>query len=284
MELSICNVCKSYKKNIALFEFSFRFTPGIYALLGPNGSGKSTLMNIITDNLKADKGTIAYDGKDVVKMGSEYLSLLGYMPQYTGMYSQFSAEEYLYYIASLKGLKEPKNQINKVLQDMELDDVATKKTYTYSGGMKQRLALAQAMLGDPKIIVLDEPTAGLDPKQRIAVRNYISKNSIERIVIVATHVVSDIEYIAKEAIFLKKGKIIDHGTPSDLAKKSEGKVWSVHCTARDVSAFQNDFRVINIFSDGDDVSLRIFSEIKPCTDAVQASPTLEDEYIRVFSS
>ena len=201
MELSINNVSKSYKQNKALSGFTLTFSPGVYALLGPNGSGKSTLMNIITGNLKKDSGTITYDGKDISRMGTEYLSLLGYMPQYPGIYPQFTAEEYLYYIAALKGVKDPAEQITEVLREVELDDVRSMKTSTFSGGMKQRLALAQAVIGDPKILLLDEPTAGLDPKQRIAVRNYISKISLDKIVIIATHVVSDIEYIAKTAIF-----------------------------------------------------------------------------------
>lgn len=283
MELSINNVSKSYKQNKALSGFTLTFSPGVYALLGPNGSGKSTLMNIITGNLKKDSGTITYDGKDISRMGTEYLSLLGYMPQYPGIYPQFSAEEYLYYIAALKGVKDPAEQITEVLREVELDDVRSMKTSTFSGGMKQRLALAQAVIGDPKILLLDEPTAGLDPKQRIAVRNYISKISLDKIVIIATHVVSDIEYIAKTAIFLKKGVIADCGAPSALAQKSEGRVWIIKCGSEQVTSYQNKYKVINIHSDGNDVSLRILSDIKPCDTALPVSPTLEDEYIRVFA-
>lgn len=257
-------------------------TPGIYALLGPNGSGKSTLMNIITENLKRDSGEITYDGKDILKMGEEYLGLLGYMPQYPGIYPQFTAEEYLYYIAALKGVGDPAEQVTEILCAVELDDVRSMKTSTFSGGMKQRLALAQAVIGDPKILLLDEPTAGLDPKQRIAVRNYISKISLDKIVIIATHVVSDIEYIAKTAIFLKKGVIADCGAPSELAKKAAGGVWSIRCGADEVTAYQNRYKVINIQSDGADVNLRVLSYTKPADNAKPEAPTLEDEYIRVF--
>ncbi len=282
MELKINNVSKSYKQNKALSGFTMTLTPGIYALLGPNGSGKSTLMNIITENLKRDSGEITYDGKDILKMGEEYLGLLGYMPQYPGIYPQFTAEEYLYYIAALKGVGDPAEQVTEILCAVELDDVRSMKTSTFSGGMKQRLALAQAVIGDPKILLLDEPTAGLDPKQRIAVRNYISKISLDKIVIIATHVVSDIEYIAKTAIFLKKGVIADCGAPSELAKKAAGGVWSIRCGADEVTAYQNRYKVINIQSDGADVNLRVLSYTKPADNAKPEAPTLEDEYIRVF--
>ncbi|MBR4256981.1 MAG: ATP-binding cassette domain-containing protein [Clostridia bacterium] len=283
MELSINNVSKSYKQNKALSDFTLTFTPGVYALLGPNGSGKSTLMNIITENLKADSGSITYNGRDIKKMGAEYLYLLGYMPQYPGIYPQFTAEEYLYYIAALKGVKDPAAQITDALREVELDDVRSMRTSTFSGGMKQRLALAQAVIGDPKILLLDEPTAGLDPKQRIAVRNYISKISLDKIVIIATHVVSDIEYIAKTAIFLKKGIVADCGSPSELARKSEGKVWVIRCGTDEGTSYQNSFKVINIYSDGQDVNLRILSDTKPSDGAEPASPSLEDEYIHVFA-
>ncbi len=282
MELKIEKVSKSYKQNKALSDFSLTLTPGIYALLGPNGSGKSTLMNILTENLKPDSGKITYDGKDIFKMGTEYLSLLGYMPQYPGLYPQFTAEEYLYYIAALKSIKDPKDQIDEVLREVELDDVRRKRTSTFSGGMKQRLALAQAVLGDPKILILDEPTAGLDPKQRISVRNYISRISLDRIVLIATHVVSDVEYIAKTAIFLKKGVVADVGSPSELAKKADGKVWTVKCQSSEVAYYQQNYKVTNIFGEEGDVTLRILSDEKPCEDAVKAVPVLEDEYINVF--
>ncbi|MBQ3870255.1 MAG: ATP-binding cassette domain-containing protein, partial [Clostridia bacterium] len=239
--------------------------------------------NILTENLKMDSGIITYNGKDIFKMGTEYLSLLGYMPQYPGLYPQFTAEEYLFYIAALKGVKEPEAQINEILREVELDDVRRKRTSSFSGGMKQRLALAQAVLGEPEILILDEPTAGLDPKQRIAVRNYISRISLNRIVLIATHVVSDIEYIAKTVIFLKKGVIADIGSPSQLAGKAAGKVWSVKCDSSKVGEYQQKFKVTNIFGEEGDVTLRILSDEKPCEDAQSVTPILEDEYINVFA-
>lgn len=284
MELCIKNVSKSYKQNKALSDFSLTMTAGIYALLGPNGSGKSTLMNVLTGNLKADSGVITYDGKEVGKMGVDYLKLIGYMPQYPGIYPQFSAEEYLYYIAALKGVKDPGKQIDEVLHEVELSDVRRDRTSSFSGGMKQRLALAQAVIGDPKILILDEPTAGLDPKQRIAVRNYISRISLDKITLIATHVVSDIEYIAKTAVFLKKGVIADVGSPAELARKAAGKVWVLKTTSENVGLYQSRYKVTNIYGEDGDVTLRILSDEKPCDDAAPAAPVLEDEYINVFAT
>ena len=213
MVLKFHDISKSYSKTRALQHFSVELSEGVYALLGPNGSGKTTLMNILTGNLHADAGHITFaDGtnapEDIAAMGKRFRKHLGFMPQYSGMYGNFTLEEFLWYIATLKDVgsdlseKERKAlikaQIDGVLQAVELSDVSHRRIGTLSGGMKQRLALAQAVLGDPKILILDEPTAGLDPKQRIAVRNYISRIALDKIVIIATHVVSDVEFIAKE--------------------------------------------------------------------------------------
>ncbi len=284
MELVIDKVCKSYKQNKALIDFSLTMTPGIYALLGPNGSGKSTLMNIMTDNLKSDSGTITYDGKDIRKMGRDYLSLLGYMPQYPGMYPQFTAEEYMFYIAALKGVKDPAAQIGEILGEVELLDVSRKRISSFSGGMKQRLALAQAVLGDPKILILDEPTAGLDPKQRIAIRNYISRIAFDKIVLIATHVVSDVEYIARDVVMLKKGVIVDNAPPAELIRKIEGTVWRLNTTEDRVLDCQRKFTVTNILKDDAGVSLRILSDTKPDEAAYSVAPSLEDYYLSVFGN
>ena len=227
MKLTINNVSKAYGSNKALQHFTADLEPGIYALLGPNGSGKSTLMNIITDNLKSDEGEILFsDGgepENILKMGVRFREKLGFMPQYPGMYPNFTVERFMWYMAALKDVgahlkgRAKKQyiaaQINEILAAVELDDVPRRRIGALSGGMKQRLALAQAVLGDPSVLILDEPTAGLDPKQRIAIRNFISRIAFNKIVIIATHVVPDIEFIAREAILLKKGVIVDHATP-----------------------------------------------------------------------
>lgn len=291
MKLCFREVTKSYGSNLALDHFTASLEPGIYALLGPNGSGKSTLMNILTDNLKADAGEITYtsdDGvaEDVLKMGVRFREKLGFMPQYPGLYPNFTVERFMWYMAALKGLprEKAKADIPAILAAVELDDVPRRKIGALSGGMKQRLALAQAVLGDPEILILDEPTAGLDPKQRIAIRNYIAKIAFDKIVLIATHVVPDIEFIAKDIILLKKGVIVDNAPPHQLTKKIEGKVWNVPCEETDVQRMQDTYRVTNISRDDEhgDVILRILAEEKPKDDAKAAAPTLEDYYLYVF--
>ena len=284
MTLQFEKVDKSYGKNHALDHFTATLTPGIYALMGPNGSGKSTLINILTDNLKSDSGEITYDGENTLKMGVKFREKLGFMPQYPGMYPNFTVEKFLWYMATLKGLKkdEAARQIAEVLEAVELADVPNRKIAALSGGMKQRLALAQAVLGDPEILILDEPTAGLDPKQRIAIRNYIAKIALEKIVLIATHVVSDVEYIAKEVIFLKKGKITDLAPAHELAAKIEGTVWELTCKSEDVAKLQQTYRVINIAQTEVGVTLRVLSDATPEGDAKTVAPTLEDYYLWVF--
>ena len=291
MILHFNSISKSYGSNLALDHFTASLEPGIYALLGPNGSGKSTLMNILTDNLKADAGEITYtsdDGvtEDVLKMGIRFREKLGFMPQYPGLYPNFTVERFLWYMAALKGLsrEKAKADIPAILAAVELDDVPRRKIGALSGGMKQRLALAQAVLGDPEILILDEPTAGLDPKQRIAIRNYIAKIAFDKIVLIATHVVPDIEFIAKDIILLKKGVIVDNAPPHQLTKKIEGKVWNVPCEETEVQRMQDTYRVTNISRDDEhgDVILRILAEEKPKEGAKAAAPTLEDYYLYVF--
>ncbi len=284
MILTFDKVSKSYGKNKALSEFTAEFSEGVYALLGPNGSGKSTLMNILTDNLKADSGSIYFNGENVLKMGARFREKIGFMPQYPGLYGSFTAESFLWYIAALKGInkKSAELQIGEVLEAVELSDVADHRISTFSGGMKQRLALAQAVLGDPSVLILDEPTAGLDPKQRIAIRNYISRISFDKIVIIATHVVPDIEYIAKDVIMLKKGVIADNAPPSELLKKIDGCVWRVKTKDEYVQDYQNRYKVTNILKDDDGVSVRILSDVKPDENAIPVSPTLDDYYLHVF--
>jgi ABC-type multidrug transport system ATPase subunit len=286
MTLSIRNVSKSYGENRALDNFTAELTPGIYALLGPNGAGKSTLMNILTDNLKADSGEIRYNGETVHEMGVRYREKLGFMPQYPGLYPNFTVERFMWYMAALKGLSkaEAQRQIPEILAAVELDDVPRRKIGALSGGMKQRLTLAQAVLGDPEILILDEPTAGLDPKQRIAIRNYISKIAFDKIVLIATHVVSDIEFIAKDIIILKKGEIIDHAPPYELTRKIEGKTWLVPCAEEEVQAMQEKFCVTNIARDEQtgEVLLRVLAEEEPTNRAQTVPPALEDYYLYVF--
>ncbi len=291
MTLSIQNISKSYGTNLALNSFTATLDAGIYALLGPNGSGKSTLMNILTDNLKADSGEITYTdangiSENVLDMGVRFREKLGFMPQYPGLYPNFTVERFMWYMAALKGLSkaESQRQIPEILAAVELDDVPKRKIGALSGGMKQRLTLAQAVLGDPEILILDEPTAGLDPKQRIAIRNYISKIAFNKIVLIATHVVPDIEFIAKDIIMLKKGVIVDNAPPHELVKKIDGGVWLVPCAEHEVQAMQDKFRVTNIARDEQtgEVLLRVLADAMPTERARTVAPTLEDYYLHVF--
>lgn len=290
LKLTICGIDKSYGNNHALSDFTATLSPGLYALLGPNGSGKSTLINIITGNLKADAGEIYYSEEggtpqNIRKMGIHFRRLLGYMPQYPGFYQNFSIEQFMWYIATLKGLGkiEAEKQIDAILDRVELSDLRRKRIKTLSGGMKQRLGLAQAVLGDPQILILDEPTAGLDPKQRITIQKYISEISLDRIVILATHVISDIENTAKEIILLKKGKTVNIATKDKLIDVVKGSVWHVCCAPEQVSEMLQKHHVVNIQNSDNEVLLRVISETAPTTAAVSVAPTLEDYYLMLYN-
>ncbi len=219
--LELCNISKKYKEKIALNDVSLKLDNGIYGLLGPNGAGKSTLMNIITGNLEPTEGTIKWEGKEVKELGSNYRSLLGYAPQQQGMYETFSGRRFLSYMATLKGIPKSgmEDEINRVLLYVNMVEKSNQKIGTYSGGMKQRILIAQAIIGNPKLVILDEPTAGLDPKERVRIRERIAELSKDKIILVSTHVVSDIESIAKKIILIKTGKIIDYANVNGLCDK-----------------------------------------------------------------
>ena len=219
--LELCNISKKYKEKIALNDVSLKLDNGIYGLLGPNGAGKSTLMNIITGNLEPTEGTIKWEGKEVKELESNYRSLLGYAPQQQGMYETFSGRRFLSYMATLKGISKSsmEDEINRVLLYVNMVEKSNQKIGTYSGGMKQRILIAQAIIGNPKLVILDEPTAGLDPKERVRIRERIAELSKDKIILVSTHVVSDIESIAKKIILIKTGKIIDYANVNGLCDK-----------------------------------------------------------------
>lgn len=288
MELKIENLSKTYKKGAvkALDDFSITLTPGVYGLLGPNGAGKSTLMNIITDNLNSDSGEVLYNGENIKKLGKDFRTVLGYMPQQQGLYDDFTLNRFLWYMAALKGLKrkEAKEKIAKLLETVNLTDSAHKKLGAFSGGMKQRALIAQALLNEPEILILDEPTAGLDPKERIRIRNFISDIAEDKIVILATHVVSDIEFIAKEVILLKSGKLVACDNITELLKSVEDKTFEI--TTEDsslVRKLQENYRVSNILREGNIVKVRIVTDNPPeHVSAIKVKPTLEDLYLYIF--
>lgn len=217
-KLELTDLTKRYGNHVALEGFSASFAPGIYGILGANGAGKSTLMNLITDNIRRDSGSITFDGRDILELGDDFRQVLGYMPQQQGIYEQMTAASFVSYMGKLKGIKgkQLQQQVKDVLALTNLSDVANKKLGGFSGGMKQRALLAQALLGDPKVLLLDEPTAGLDPKERIRIRNYIRELAKERIVLLATHIVSDIESIADQVLLMKRGKVLKMDTPQAL--------------------------------------------------------------------
>lgn len=285
MELRLINIKKSYNngKTFAVNDFSVRLTPGVYGLLGPNGAGKSTLMNIITDNLRADSGSVLLNGKDILTLGADYRDLLGYMPQQQGLYDDFTGEKFLWYMAALKGMKkrDARIQIERTLGLVNLTDDRYKKLKSYSGGMKQRILIAQALLNDPKILIMDEPTAGLDPKERIRIRNFISEISKDKIVLLATHVVSDVEYISKEILIMKAGKVIRHGTPGELLHDMEHHVFEVLVTAEEQVFYEtHGFKTANIMLSSSGVCLRIVSDERPTVGEVrEVRPNLEDVYL-----
>lgn len=219
--LELIGISKKYKDKTALASVSLTLENGIYGLLGPNGAGKSTLMNIITGNLKPDSGTVKWNGEDMRSLGASYRSLLGYAPQQQGMYDSFTGKRFLSYMAALKGIakKDMTAEIQRVLAYVNMSEAADRTIGTYSGGMKQRILIAQAVLGNPKLIILDEPTAGLDPKERVRIRKKLEELSDNRIILVSTHVVSDIETIAKEILLIQAGRIIDHENVGELCRK-----------------------------------------------------------------
>lgn len=223
--LNLCGVTKKYKDKVALCDISLTLNNGVYGLLGPNGAGKSTLMNIITGNLKPDGGTVCWNGDNITKLGAEYRSIIGYSPQQQGLYNTFTGRRFLSYMATLKGIpkKDMSSEIERVLLSVNMKEASERSIGTYSGGMKQRILIAQAILGNPKIIVLDEPTAGLDPKERVRIRERIAELCNDRIILVSTHVVLDIESIADEVILIKSGNIIDKGKVRTLCGKYNSK-------------------------------------------------------------
>lgn len=282
--LEIKEIRKSYGKIQAICDFSCRMGEGVYGLLGPNGSGKTTFMNILTDNIRRDGGEILFDGEKIKREDGRFRARIGYMPQYCEMIPAFSCLDFLRYMAVLKGIdrKAASAQIDSLLGKFELDDVKDRKISSLSGGMKQRLMLIQAFLGEPEIVLLDEPTAGLDPGQRVLVKNFIAEQSFGRTILLATHIIGDIEHIANGVICLKKGKTIFCGEPNVLAETARGSVWSCAVDGDTLRELKARFRVIAINSEGGKTSCRLLSSAKPTETAAEAEPTLEDAYMLLY--
>lgn len=282
MKIEMKGLSKQYGNKKALDDVSLSLEEGVYALLGPNGAGKSTLINLLTDNVKRDHGEILVDGEDILSMGKKFRGMLGYMPQQQGVYDNYTAIGFLKYMASVKGLKrrEAKAQIEHLLKVVNLYDVRNKKVGGFSGGMKQRVLLAQALLGNPKVLILDEPTAGLDPKERINIRNYIAELAQNMIILFATHVVSDIECISRKVILLKDGKVQGEGDPLELICGLQGKVGEVVCEYKDIEQYQKNYCTGNVNQSQEGMVLRVVGDtLPPEAKIVESNINLEDVYL-----
>lgn len=284
MELSLDRLTKHYGSKIAVDQVSATLGPGVYGLLGANGAGKTTLMRMLCAILESTSGEVFLDGRDVIAMGADYRNVLGYLPQDFGYYPGYTALEFLLYISALKGIpkKMAKKRAGELLEEVGLGHVANKRIKTFSGGMKQRVGIAQALLNHPEILILDEPTAGLDPKERVRFRNLLSDYAGDKIVILSTHIVSDIEAIADKVFLMKKGKFVLQGTVPELIQKADGKVWELAVPSAEAKSWQAKSTVANLRHEGSQVVLRIISDHKPGEKAVLCEATLEDLYLYYF--
>lgn len=284
MELQLDRVTKQYGTKRAVDRLNLSMKVGVYGLLGANGAGKTTLMRLLCDILNPTSGEIRYDGQNIHVMGEEYRSLLGYLPQNFGYYSEFTAEKFMLYMAALKGLNRSfaQNRTEELLRLVGLEKERRKKIKTFSGGMKRRLGIAQAMLNEPEILILDEPTAGLDPKERVRFRNLISSFSKDKIVLLSTHIVSDVEYIADKIFLMKEGQILKEGTPEEITAQMNGLVWECEVDEKRAAELEYRYTIVNMKKKNGAIELRIVSDTKPDEAAISVDATLEDMYLYYF--
>ena len=281
MKLEIADVSKRYKNVWGLREFSLTLASGVWGLLGPNGAGKSTLMSILATVTNPTEGNVTWNGIDIGTSPDELRPVLGYLPQDFGVYPNLSAVEFLEYLAAIKGLdgKLARRRIDELLQVFNLVEARNRPLGGYSGGMKQRVGLAQALLNDPKLLIVDEPTVGLDPEERVRFRNLLSDLSGDRIVILSTHIVSDVEATATEIAIISDGRLLISAVPETLLQSVENKVWERVIPSVDVPAIRQQYLVSNVMRRSDGVHLRIVADSRPGADAVPMIPTLEDAYL-----
>ena len=283
-ELQLDHLTKCYQDFVAVKDVTLTLGGGVYGLLGANGAGKTTLMRMLCGILEPTKGTVRCGGADIARLGEEYRAMLGYLPQDFGCYPDFTGAEFLRYIAALKGLTraETDRRTAELLDQVGLGDAGRKKLRAYSGGMRQRLGIAQAMLNDPQILILDEPTAGLDPRERVRFRNLIADYAKGRTVLLSTHIVSDVKAIADEILLMKQGCIEEQGTVPQLAENARGKVWTLHTDAATAARLEAVYTVANLRHEGEGVELRLITADPPAG-AQPAPPTLEDVYLWHFA-
>ena len=284
MELQLQDLRKQYGEKCAVNNVSVNLTPGVYGLLGANGAGKTTLMRMICGVLKPTSGSIRLNGKTVEQLGEQYYTHLGYMPQDFGFYPDFTAREFMLYMAAVKGLDKrlAEKRTEDLLYMVNLSDVADKKIKSYSGGMKQRLGIAQAELNNPAILILDEPTAGLDPKERVRFRNLLSDFAKEKIVILSTHIVSDVSYIADTILMMKQGCFLLQEPMGTVTDSIRGKVWELLVDERTAAEYSRKFSVVNLHHENNMVRLRVIEETAPEKDAQAVEPSLEDLFLYHF--
>jgi ABC-2 type transport system ATP-binding protein len=284
MVIEFQNLSKQYGNKYALKDFTATLNSGVYGLLGANGAGKTTLINILVGVLKPDGGRILIDGRDVRNIGTDFLSYIGYLPQYPEFYRDFTVMDFLMYMCALKGIpsKEGRIRAENLLETVNLSDAKQKKIGALSGGMRQRVGVVQAMLNNPMILIFDEPTAGLDPQERIRFRNLIARFSKDRLVLLATHIVSDVEFIANQVLILKEGQLIAQNTPIALENQISGTVWEVTLSDSDGQEQFSQYKISNMQRNRDNVILRLLSDQQPHPSAVQVRPNLEDVFLSYF--
>ena len=285
MELYLDHISKKYKDKTAVDDVTLRITPGVWGLLGANGAGKTTLMRMIAGIMRPTAGQVEYDGLPIGELGAAYRDRFGYLPQEFGFYPEFTVKDYLYYVAALKGLKkrEARRKTEELLAQMTLTEVRNKKIVKLSGGMKRRVGIAQALLNEPEILVLDEPTSGLDPGERVRFRNLLSEFAQDRIVLISTHIVSDVEYIAMQNAIMKDGRIIARGTTEELIRQVDGKVWSGRIPESRLLEYERRLRIVNLKNEeGGQISLRYLDEAPQIEGSISVPPRMEDLYLWLF--
>ncbi len=281
MELLIERLSKRYGDLLALEQLSLQIAPGLLGLVGPNGAGKTTLMRMIATLLEPTEGVIFWNGQDIRTHGQELRQVLGYLPQDFGIYPEFTGRQFLRYLAAMKGLPGLliNRRVDEVLAIVNLEAEADRKLPTYSGGMKQRIGIAQALLNDPELLIVDEPTAGLDPAERVRFRNLLASLTRNRIVLLSTHIISDVEAVASRLVILQQGHVLADTTPVELLAKTTGSVWSVTVDQATALQLQTTYQVSTMVTQLNGITLRLVSTTRPHEEAVVVSPTLEEAYL-----
>ncbi|WP_294730107.1 ABC transporter ATP-binding protein [uncultured Faecalibaculum sp.] len=285
MELTLSHLCRRYRDKTAVADFSATLTPGVWGLLGANGAGKTTLMKMIAGILEPSGGQILFNGKPAEKLGEAYRKVFGWLPQDFGFPPEFTVREYLIYVAVLKGLDREQTvaRIRELLDEVSLTEVANRKIAKLSGGMRRRVGIAQALLNDPEILILDEPTAGLDPGERVRFRNLLSELAQDRIVLISTHIVSDVEYIATRHLLMKDGRLMASGTAQELTELVCGKVWTCRQKPEQVPALENRLQIIGLHNEEDgSVTVRYLASAPAVSGSCPAAARLEDVYLWLF--